>query len=138
MPPQYKALRRRDVPLGKRDRTALNALDVICLKNNNATMENLVTLMEQTPDADEDAMAVNIALAAELQEMYKEVATVQPGRERPPRQLRVSKTIADFEAMEGESEFEFSTYFRFKNGDQLRRLIRGFQFPDVAVVYGHK
>ena len=46
-----------------------------------------------------------------------------------PRYSKVRKTIHDFE----QNGLPFSAQFRFTNGNQLRRLLNGFRFPDGTV-----
>jgi hypothetical protein len=48
------------------------------------------------------------------------------------------KTIEDFIYLERSNTLEFSDAFRFCSCDQLRRLLRGFRFPDVIRVKGSK
>jgi hypothetical protein len=39
--------------------------------------------------------------------------------------------IEDFRRLEASTVESFSEYFRFRSCDQLRRLVIGFQFPDI-------
>ena len=139
MAEEFKSQSRRDVPLGKRDRCALNALNMLYLKNIQEAMQCLVSSMEEVGDeADEDYEEEAEVLVGELLNMWNNVVRIEPlpARARAPR--TPAETIADFEAMEGLRGFEFSSFFRFNNGEQLRRLIRGFQLPDWVTVERHR
>jgi len=135
MEQRYKSARRRNVTLGKRDREALNARDVISLRHIGECMEALSELIEQDANGPMELdLDAPLAVASDLVDMWNEVVRIDPTPPQPRREHTAGKTIADFEARIGESGFEFSDYFRFQTPDQLRRLIAGFQMPAFATV----
>ena len=48
------------------------------------------------------------------------------------------KTLDDFVYMENASYMAFSDLFRFRSVAQIRRLIQGFQIPEIIRVKGSK
>lgn len=128
---RYKTASRRDTTLGKRDREAFNARDHISLRNIADGMHVVAERMAQ--DVNGAEAEINEALARELLGMYHDLAEID-ALPAQPRARCVPKTIADFHARVGQADFEFSQYFRFQSADQLRRLITGFQMPEIVRV----
>jgi hypothetical protein len=130
----FKYASRRDLPLSMRDTYGMNSLDRIRIKHIAIALTSLkkiatIYTVRRNPSIMRKFKRIQISL---VRMMAKTLLINPPPQQhnlaaRRLREKRKRKSIIDFEI---NNDIEcFSEIFRFQNGDQLRRLLNGFQFP---------
>ena len=129
----FKVAPRRYLPLSMRDKFGINSLDRIRLKQATTYFIQIKKLTQHKLIRSKPRVLARLKrILKKLVFVFALILQVDHSNEelenkKKERQNR--RTIAYFE-----SELEsFSEYFRFQNGDQLRQLLAGFQFPTGTV-----
>ena len=132
---RFRERSRRRLPLGRRDSYGLNALHRVALKtaceNINAYAE-LYAVLKEEESFEEQASEVADKLIDEFISVCRILVVDVPLV--VPRERFVRHTFASMELELQRFGIDCSSRFRFQSFDQLRRLAKGFGFPEGEII----